>query len=39
VEHTVCGETAIGVHESLDLERFSASWAKLLVPFRNPRRA
>ena len=25
------------VHESLDMERFSASWVRLLLPFRMPR--
>jgi carotenoid 1,2-hydratase len=34
----LCGETAVGVHESLSLDRFDTRWAKLLLPFRMPRR-
>jgi carotenoid 1,2-hydratase len=32
------GRPAIGVHESLDLTRFSRNWVKCLLPFRMPRR-
>jgi len=31
------GETATAMHESLDLDRFSAQWVKCLLPFRMPR--
>jgi carotenoid 1,2-hydratase len=33
------GEPAIGVHESLSLDRFTAPLVQLMVPFRMPRRA
>ena len=39
VESTLRGETVWGVHESLELDRFKAGWAKLLLPFRMPRSA
>jgi carotenoid 1,2-hydratase len=39
VRTRLCGEEVVGVHESLSLDRFSARWAKLLLPFRVPRRA
>jgi carotenoid 1,2-hydratase len=32
------GEPAIGVHESLSLDRFRAPWVQALLPFRSPRR-
>lgn len=38
VESRVCGERVVGVHESLSLRRFSRWWAKLMLPFRMPRR-
>jgi carotenoid 1,2-hydratase len=38
VETTVEGVPAIGVHESLDLGRFSLPWVQALIPFRAPRR-
>jgi carotenoid 1,2-hydratase len=31
------GQPARGVHESLSLDRFSAPWVQVLVPFRMPR--
>ncbi|MCA9670627.1 MAG: carotenoid 1,2-hydratase [Myxococcales bacterium] len=34
----VGGEIARGVHESLDLDRFSAGWVQFLLPFRMRRR-
>lgn len=33
------GETVVGVHESLSLDRFRTRWAKWMLPFRMPRRA
>lgn len=36
---TLLGERVVGVHESLSLDRFGTSWAKLLLPFRMPRSA
>ncbi len=38
VETQLLGATGAGVHESLDLERFSSRWVKLLLPWRMPRR-
>lgn len=38
LETTLCGETAMGVHESLDCDRFAALPIQLLLPFRVPRR-
>lgn len=32
------GERVTAVHESLSLQRFSAPWVRLLLPFRMPRR-
>lgn len=32
------GEDVEAVHESLDLNRFSAGWVRMLLPFRMPRR-
>lgn len=32
------GAEATSVHESLDLDRFSSTWVKMLLPFRMPRR-
>ncbi|WP_018411958.1 carotenoid 1,2-hydratase [Methyloversatilis thermotolerans] len=38
--HTqLLGEPVRGVHESLDLTRFSSGWVQMLLPFRMPRRA
>jgi carotenoid 1,2-hydratase len=31
------GEPATAVHESLSLERFTAPWVQLMIPFRMPR--
>ncbi len=31
------GEPAIGVHESLSLDRFSTRWVQAMLPFRMPR--
>ena len=39
VQSKLCGESVVGVHESLSLDRFRTSWAKLLLPFRMPRNA
>lgn len=33
----VDGTPALGMHESLDLDRFASRWVKLLLPFRMPR--
>ena len=33
------GEPVIAVHESLDLQRFSSTWVRCLLPFRMPRRS
>lgn len=35
---TLAGQTAIGVHESLDLNRFRAPIVQAMLPFRMPRR-
>ncbi len=32
------GESVTAVHESLSLDRFSAPWVRMLLPFRMPRR-
>ncbi len=34
---SLLGQEAHGVHESLDLDRFSARWVQTLLPFRMPR--
>ena len=34
----LCGKHATAVHESLDLDRFSAPWVQAMLPFRMPRR-
>jgi carotenoid 1,2-hydratase len=34
----LCGEAVTAVHESLSLQRFSAPWVQLLLPFRMRRR-
>ena len=31
------GEPMTSVHESLNLDRFDATWVRLLLPFRMPR--
>ncbi len=33
------GEPVTAVHESLNLDRFAATWVRLLLPFRMPRRS
>ncbi len=38
VETQLLGRTVTTMHESLDLDRFSANWVRLLLPFRMPRR-
>jgi carotenoid 1,2-hydratase len=38
VRSVLCGEETLGVHESLSLDRASAWWGRLLLPFRMPRR-
>jgi len=37
IETELLGEPRISMHESLDLERFSSAWVKLLLPFRMRR--
>ncbi|MEM7570428.1 MAG: carotenoid 1,2-hydratase [Pseudomonadota bacterium] len=32
------GQSAVAVHESLDLDRFASTWVRCLLPFRMPRR-
>lgn len=39
VRSQLCGESVVGIHESLSLDRFRTGWAKLMLPFRMPRRA
>jgi carotenoid 1,2-hydratase len=39
VEMRLLGEPATGIHESLSLDRFSAPWVRMLLPFRMPRRS
>lgn len=39
IKAKLCGESVVGVHESLSLDRFATRWAKLLLPFRMPRNA
>lgn len=39
VRSKLCGQTVVGIHESLSLDRFGTRWAKLLLPFRMPRNA
>ena len=39
VRSRLMGEDVIGVHESLDGDRFGSAWVKGLLPFRMPRRA
>ena len=36
---TLGGERVVGMHESLDLQRFDRRWVQALLPFRMPRRA
>jgi len=38
VHTTVHGMEAVGVHESLNLDRFDSRWCQLLLPFRMPRK-
>ncbi len=35
----VLGQPVLAMHESLSLQRFSAGWVQMLLPFRMPRRA
>lgn len=37
VETTFNGETGLGIHESLSMERFEKRWVQTLLPFRMPR--
>lgn len=39
VASRLLGEDVVGVHESLDGDRFGSAWVKGLLPFRMPRRA
>ena len=34
---TLCGERTLGVHESLDLDRFNHPVVQWMLPFRMPR--
>jgi carotenoid 1,2-hydratase len=38
IETRMNGVTGEAIHESLNMERFSTKWVKLLLPFRMPRR-
>ncbi len=38
VRTTVAGETAVGVHEALDLDRFASPWLKPMLALKVPRR-
>ena len=38
VSTVVHGVDAVGVHESLDLDRFDSAWCQMLLPFRMPRK-
>ncbi len=38
LETRIDGEPALGMHESLDLDRFANRWVRLLLPFRMPRK-
>jgi carotenoid 1,2-hydratase len=38
VSASLLGQPVKAVHESLSLERFSAPWVRMLLPFRMPRR-
>ncbi len=37
VESRMGAQTAVAMHESLDLDRFRASWVRMMLPFRMPR--
>ncbi len=37
IESRINGQSALAVHESLSLQRFSQPWVRLLLPFRMPR--
>jgi len=39
VRSAMHGTSVLGVHESLDLDRFASRWVQMLLPFRMPRRA
>lgn len=39
VRTTVAGETAVGVHEALDLDRFASRWLKPMLAVKVPRRS
>ena len=38
VETVLDGETTVGVHEALDLNRFRSPWLKPMIALRVPRR-
>lgn len=37
IRNQVAGRSMVAFHESLDLDRFSRNWVRLLLPFRMPR--
>jgi carotenoid 1,2-hydratase len=37
IEATIDGEHGRGLHESLDMRRFTQPWVQTLLPFRMPR--
>lgn len=37
IETTFGGQTGVGIHESLSMERFEKRWVQTLLPFRMPR--
>lgn len=39
IETKLCGEIVPAMHESMALYRFRTGWAKMLLPFKMPRRA
>lgn len=39
IRTTIDGETSVGVHEALDLDRFAKPWLKPMLALRVPRRA
>lgn len=38
IRTTLAGETAVGVHEALDLDRFASPWLKPMLALKVPRR-
>ena len=38
IRTTLDGETSVGVHEALDLDRFRQPWLKPMLALRVPRR-